>query len=84
MDTLIESYGRLGKRLVFIADGGTWIKNWIENAFPEAVSILDYYWILRSIVYHIFQSIVYQCFSPKFTSRYCFEVFISEQSLPLG
>ena len=26
MDTLIESYGRLGKRLVFIADGGTWIK----------------------------------------------------------
>jgi hypothetical protein len=26
MDTLIESYGRLGKRLVFISDGGTWIK----------------------------------------------------------
>jgi hypothetical protein len=43
MDTLIESYGRLDKRLVFIADGGTWIKNWIEDAFPEAVSILDYY-----------------------------------------
>ena len=40
MDTLIESYGKLGKRLVFIADGGTWIKNWIEDAFPEAVPIL--------------------------------------------
>lgn len=43
MDTLIESYGRLDKRLVFIADGGTWIKNWIEDAFPQAISILDYY-----------------------------------------
>jgi hypothetical protein len=43
MDTLIESYGRLDKRLVFIADGGTWIKNWIEDAYPQAISILDYY-----------------------------------------
>lgn len=43
MDSLIESYGRLGNRLVFICDGGTWIKNWIEDSFPEAVSILDYY-----------------------------------------
>ncbi|MCO5238020.1 MAG: UPF0236 family protein [Chitinophagaceae bacterium] len=43
MDGLIESYGRLGDRLVFVCDGGTWIKNWIEDAFPEAVSILDYY-----------------------------------------
>ena len=43
MDELIESYGRLGNRLVFIADGGTWIKNWVEDSFPQAVSILDYY-----------------------------------------
>jgi hypothetical protein len=43
MDSLIESYGRLGNRLVFISDGGVWIKNWIEDSFPEAVSILDYY-----------------------------------------
>ena len=43
MDTLIESYGRLGKRLVFISDGGTWIKNWVDDAFPQAISILDYY-----------------------------------------
>ncbi len=49
MDTLIESYGKLGKRLVFIADGGTWIKNWIENAFPEAVSILDYYHVCEHL-----------------------------------
>jgi Uncharacterised protein family (UPF0236) len=49
MDTLIESYGRLGRRLVFIADGGIWIRNWIEDAFPEAVSILDYYHVCEHL-----------------------------------
>jgi Uncharacterised protein family (UPF0236) len=49
MDTLIESYGRLGKRLVFIADGGTWIKNWVEDAFPQAISILDYYHVCEHL-----------------------------------
>ena len=43
MDTLIDSYGPLGKRLIFISDGATWIKNWIKDAFPDAVSLLDYY-----------------------------------------
>ena len=43
MEPLIESYGRLGSRLVFISDGAVWIKNWITDAFPQAVSILDYY-----------------------------------------
>ncbi|MEJ7586134.1 MAG: UPF0236 family protein [Ferruginibacter sp.] len=57
MDTLIESYGRLGKRLVFIADGGTWIKNWIEDAFPEAVSILGYYHVCEHL--HQFASTIF-------------------------
>lgn len=43
MDNLIESYGLLGKRLVFISDGAPWIRNWIADTFPVAVSILDYY-----------------------------------------
>lgn len=43
MDELIESYGQLDNRLLFISDGATWIKNWIEDAFPDAISILDYY-----------------------------------------
>lgn len=43
MDDLIESYGRLDNRIIFISDGATWIKNWITDAFPQAVSILDYY-----------------------------------------
>lgn len=57
MDTLIESYGRLGKRLVFISDGGVWIKNWITDAFPEAVSILDYYHVCEHL--HQFASTVF-------------------------
>jgi len=43
MDDLIESFGKLGNRLLFISDGAAWIKNWVEDAFPGAVSILDYY-----------------------------------------
>jgi Uncharacterised protein family (UPF0236) len=43
MDDLIESYGKLGERLIFISDGAVWIKHWIADAFPDAVSILDYY-----------------------------------------
>lgn len=57
MDALIESYGSLGKRLVFIADGGTWIKNWIEDAFPEAVSVLDYYHVCEHL--HQFANTVF-------------------------
>jgi hypothetical protein len=43
MDSLIDMHGSLGNRLVFISDGATWIKNWVEDAFPKAISILDYY-----------------------------------------
>lgn len=43
MDDLLESFGKLDKRLIFISDGATWIKNWIEDSFPQATSILDYY-----------------------------------------
>jgi hypothetical protein len=43
MDGLIESFGKLENRLIFISDGAPWIKNWIEDAFPAAISILDYY-----------------------------------------
>jgi hypothetical protein len=43
MDDLIESFGNLKNRLIFLSDGATWIKNWMEDAFPQAISILDYY-----------------------------------------
>ncbi len=47
MNNLIDSYGPLGKRLVFVCDGAPWIRNWIKAAFPKAVSILDYYHALQ-------------------------------------
>jgi len=40
---VIDSYGHLKSRLVFITDGATWIKNWIEDSYSEATAILDYY-----------------------------------------
>jgi hypothetical protein len=43
MDHLIESYGHLGRQLVFLSDGAPWIRNWIEDSYPEAISILDFY-----------------------------------------
>lgn len=43
MEELIEAYGVTDSRLVFISDGAPWIRNWVEDAFPKAVSILDYY-----------------------------------------
>lgn len=54
MDELIASYGQLGARLVFVSDGAKWIKNWINDEFPEAISILDYYHACEHL--HLFSS----------------------------
>lgn len=43
MEELIDAYGARAGQLVFISDGAPWIKNWVEDAYPDAVSILDYY-----------------------------------------
>jgi hypothetical protein len=58
MDDLLESFGKLDKRLIFISDGATWIKNWIEDAFPKAISILDYYHACEHL--HQFSSSFYK------------------------
>jgi hypothetical protein len=43
MDSLLDDFGPLKERLVFITDGATWLRNWIEDSFPDAISILDFY-----------------------------------------
>ena len=44
MEEVIELYVQSSRQqLVFVSDGAIWIKNWIADAFPNAVSILDYY-----------------------------------------
>lgn len=42
-EPLTDLLAPLGKRLVFIADGATWIWRWIEESYPQATQILDYY-----------------------------------------
>lgn len=39
----VASYVSGGAQLVFISDGASWIRNWIEDRFDNPVSILDYY-----------------------------------------
>ena len=42
---------------MFITDGASWIKNWIEDAFPGAVCVLDYYHACEHL--HQFSSTVF-------------------------
>ena len=39
----IDAYGFWNTHLVFITDGATWIKNWIEDYYPNSTAILDYF-----------------------------------------
>jgi hypothetical protein len=39
----VDAYGPLKERLVFISDGALWIRNWIEDAYPQSLHILDWY-----------------------------------------
>lgn len=43
MDKVLDSYGQLNERLIFITDGAVWLRNWINDAYPRAISILDFY-----------------------------------------
>jgi hypothetical protein len=42
-ELLINRYGELGNRLVFLTDGAKWIGRWIEENYPQAIHILDWY-----------------------------------------
>jgi hypothetical protein len=42
-EQVVDSYGCLRSRLVFITDGALWLKNWIADSYPESIAILDYY-----------------------------------------
>ena len=43
IEHLIDSYAHPQSKLIFITDGAAWLKNWVEDAYPSAHSILDYY-----------------------------------------
>jgi hypothetical protein len=40
---VIDSYGDLKDRPVFISDGAAWIREWIADCHPVSTSILDFY-----------------------------------------
>ncbi len=43
MEKVLDGYGDIGQRLIFITDGAIWLRQWIEDAYPDAISILDFY-----------------------------------------
>jgi hypothetical protein len=49
MEALIEDYTINQQQMVFISDGAPWLRNWIEDAFPQATSILDFYHLLEHL-----------------------------------
>jgi len=42
-ERVVDNYDFLEERLVFINDGARWIDNWIEENYPRATNILDFY-----------------------------------------
>jgi hypothetical protein len=51
LQKVIDSYGTLGNRLIFITDGATWIREWIVDNYPISCSILDFYHVME----HLYQ-----------------------------
>ncbi|MDR1130115.1 MAG: hypothetical protein LBK96_03955 [Prevotellaceae bacterium] len=42
-ERLLDNCEHLGKNLVFISDGASWIHRWQSDIYPHATQILDYY-----------------------------------------
>jgi hypothetical protein len=43
VEDVLDAYGSLKKRPVFLTDGATWIKNRIEDSYSDSTAILDCY-----------------------------------------
>lgn len=48
-EPLTDLLAPLETRLVFIADGATWIWRWVNENYPQATQILDYYHALEHL-----------------------------------
>jgi hypothetical protein len=44
-----EAYTEPYKHKIFIADGATWIWNWVEDCYPGAVQVLDFFHAVEKI-----------------------------------
>ena len=45
----MDAYKSLGKNLVFISDGAVWLKQMIEQNYPQATMVLDFYHAMEYI-----------------------------------
>jgi hypothetical protein len=43
LSVVVDEFDRLNERLVFINDGAVWIANFIQDCYPNATNILDFY-----------------------------------------
>ena len=57
LEPVIDVFEPLGKRLVFINDGATWIENWIQGNYPNATDILDFFHASEYL--HDFSKVIY-------------------------
>jgi transposase-like protein len=46
---VIDSYGDLKTRLVFVTDGAAWIREWIADHYPVSISILDFFHVMEHL-----------------------------------
>lgn len=37
------------RHLIFVADGATWIWNWVSSTYPNAIQILDFYHVVEKV-----------------------------------
>jgi transposase-like protein len=51
LQKVIDSYGDLKNRLVFLTDGAAWIREWIADHYPLSCSILDFFHVME----HLYQ-----------------------------
>lgn len=49
VEAILDGYNVPQGQLVFLSDGAQWIRNWVEDAFPGSVAILDYYHALEHL-----------------------------------
>jgi len=46
---VIDSYGNLKNRLIFITDGAAWIREWIADRYPLSISVLDFFHVMEHL-----------------------------------
>jgi hypothetical protein len=49
LSRLIDSYGDLKNRLVFVTDGASWIREWIADHYPLSCSVLDFFHVMEHL-----------------------------------